>query len=233
MFLHHSKKPQGIPEHSFLLVDISPFFAQEDSQNYLYTINKEEFFADSIAQSLDSDQYAAINAVIIDKHLDGDGWSRAIRIAGHIATTTYKKCQLNNLPIILTDKAELDLRDQTLMSTSISQPFQNGGFYFKTYGQLFTPEMDRVTGKQEVLRNYQELAGVDYKKLKISGQEEDRHQSTNEWGAMRLAHNFGYASQIAFSYPRHLYFLNRLSFRWEVVPNQRIQHFTANSLRFY
>jgi len=206
ILLYHSNKPEGMPDHKFIPIDIQSLYLIVDLSNYLYTTNIEEFLADQIANSLDKPEYRDVKGVIIDKHLRGDGWSRAIRLAGHIAITPYSNCQLNKLPILLTDGSFPDMKDSSMTNTFIDNPFHAGSFHFKTYKELFTQEEDPIAGNIIFSFEREQLAKVDHHKWRINGSEDSRHQSTNEWGAMRLAYNFGLSSQISFNYPKHLYF---------------------------
>jgi len=206
ILLYRSNKPEGMPDHTFIPIDLQSLYLREDLSSYLYITNIEEFLADHIANSLDRPEYKDIKAVIIDKDLKGDGWSRAIRLAGHIATTPYSNCQLNKLPILLTDRSHPDMKDSSLTATFIGNPFHTGGFHFKTHKELFTQEEDPISGNIMFSFEREQLAKVDHHKLQINGSEDNRHQSTNEWGAMRLAYNFGLGNQVTFNYPKHLYF---------------------------
>jgi DNA-binding NarL/FixJ family response regulator len=110
------------------------------------------------------------------------------------------------LPIILTNGSKLDISDVSLYTTPITTPFQKGGFHFLTHGELFVREEDPITGELAFAFERQHADKVDHHRLVITGSHDSRHESTNEWGAMRLAHHFGLKDKATFSYPRHLYF---------------------------
>ena len=119
LFLYHSQKPVNMPEPAFTGVDVQDFYAREDPADYLYRKDVEEYFANAIAESLDQAQHRDVKALIIDKRLGGDAWTRAILLAGHIVTMVYEQCALNRLPMILTDRPALDIADSSLISTPI------------------------------------------------------------------------------------------------------------------
>lgn len=206
LLIYNSTKPKGMPGHPFVELDVQEHYRKADVSDYLYRTNSEEYLADQIAAYVDQEEYRGVKAVIIDKHLGGDGWARAIRLAGHIALTAYVNCPLNKLPIILTDGALLDIKDGSLAETAITYPFETGGFHFKTYTDLFNPQFNPISGKEEFPFQQETLENVAPNKWHVTGPQDSRHQSTNEWGAMRLARHFGLRDQIDFNYPKHLYF---------------------------
>jgi len=212
--------PEGMPNDGFIPIDLKNSYSQEDKSDYLCTTNIEEYWANYIAETLDRAEYSGVKAVIIDKSLQGDGWSRALLLGGHIATTGYANCALNRLPIILTNGPKLDISDVSLYATPITTPFQKGGFHFLTHGELFVREKDPITGEPTFAFERRYADKVDHHRLRITGSHDSRHESTNEWGAMRLAHHFGLKKdKVAFSYPGHLYFKSlALSLVEEIVP---------------
>lgn len=209
ILIHNSKGSFSIElPAAFIQVNISGIYSIKEEDDYLFKTNQEEFFLNASSRLLDDISYKEVKAVIIDKNLGGSGWSRAIGLAGHIACTDYSKCQLNKLPIILTDWNDLDIEDPSLKNTVINNIFQTEGFYFRKYESLFSIKSDKMSG----LINYvidievKKLKPIDIEKINISSPYDNRHQTTNEWGAMRLASNFGIFESIKFTYPKHLYF---------------------------
>jgi CheY-like chemotaxis protein len=209
ILIHNSKGSFSIDlSESFKQINIKSIYSNELENDYLYKSNREEFFLNEVSESLDTSSYINVKAIIIDKNLGGSGWSRAIGLASHIACTVYSKCALNKVPIILTDWTDLDLEDQSLKDNVINNIFQTEGFYFRKYEAIFSLKLDKISGRM----NY--AIDVEVKKLKpvvieninISSPYDNRHQTTNEWGAMRLASNFGIFELIKFTYPKHLYF---------------------------
>lgn len=208
ILLHNSKASFSIelPE-AFKQLNIASFYSIKE-EDYLYKSNREEFFLNAVSESLDNSSYGNIKAIIIDKNLGGSGWSRAIGLAGHIACTDYSKCTLNKLPIILIDWNDIDLEDASLKNTGINNIFQTEGFYFRKYEAVFSVKSDNVTGQGmfAIDAELKKLKPVEIDKVNIRNPYDNRHQTTNEWGAMRLASNFGIFEMIKFSYPKHLYF---------------------------
>jgi CheY-like chemotaxis protein len=235
ILIHNSNGSFSIdlPE-SFNQINIVSIYSSEEENDYLYKNNKEEYFFNKVSESLDNSSYSNVKAIIIDKNLGGSGWSRAIGLASHIACTDYSKCALNKIPIILSDWTDLDLEDQSLKDNVINNIFQTEGFYFRKYEAIFSVKLDKLSG----LMNY--AIDVEVKKLKpvlidkinISSPYDNRHQTTNEWGAMRLASNFGIFELIKFTYPKHLYFkyLSRFINQGHLDPNKSLQNLFSKIL---
>ena len=205
--------PIELPE-AFIQVNIAPIYSVTDESDYLYQSNKEEYFSNAASQSLDDISYNEAKAIIIDKSLGGSGWSRAIRLAGHMACTDYSKCQLNKLPIFFTDWNDLEIEDVSLKDTVLNNMFQTQGFYFRKYEDLFSVKLDNISGSMNysIDLEIKKLKPIDIEKINVSSPYDNRHQTTNEWGAMRLASNFGIFEKINFTYPKHLYFKYLLRF---------------------
>lgn len=207
LFIFYGTVPPEAVDADCMYVDVEHLYQKKDENEHLYQIDPEEFSANGIADSLDDAKYKAVKGVVINKALGGrGGWGRALRLAGHIVTKAYVHCDLNSLPIVLTDINSLDLRDDSLYGTVIRSPFAAGGFYFKTHDELFKGRPNPLTDETGLVSSLRGLDAVNSRKLNIGGPEDSRHQATNEWGAMRLAANFGVGDEIAFKYPRHLYF---------------------------
>jgi len=227
ILIHNSKGSFSIdlPE-SFKQINIVSIYAIEEENDYLFKNNREEYFLNKVSESLDNSLHSNVKAIIIDKSLGGSGWSRAIGLASHIACTEYSKCVLNKIPIILTDWADLDLEDQSLKDNLINNIFQTEGFYFRKYEAIFSVKLDKISG----LKNYvidvevKKLKPVVIEKINISSPYDNRHQTTNEWGAMRLASNFGIFELIKFTNPKHLYFkyLSRFINKDHPSPNKSL-----------
>lgn len=227
ILIHYSKGSFSInlPE-SFKQINIESIYSTEEENDYLYKSNREEFFLNKVSESLGISSYSNVKAIIIDKNLGGSGWSRAIGLASHIACTEYSKCTLNKIPIILTDWTDLDLEDQSLKNNVINNIFQTEGFYFRKYESIFSVRLDKISG----LMNYaidvevKKLKSVEIDKINISSPYDNRHQTTNEWGAMRLASNFGIFELIKFTYPKHLYFkyLSRFIKKNHIPPDKSL-----------
>ncbi len=209
ILIHNSNGPFSIDlTDTFSQIDISAIYSLKNEDDYLFKSNQEEFFLNAVSESLDTSAYIEAKAIIIDKRLGGSGWYRAIRLASHITCTNYLRCTINRLPIILTDWVDLDLEDPSLKNAVFNNFFQTEGFYFRKYEAVFSVKTDKITG----LLNYaidgeiKKLKPVEIESVTISSSYDDRHQTTNEWGAMRLASNFGIFELIKFTYPKHLYF---------------------------
>lgn len=219
ILIHNSKNHFSVelPE-AFIQVNIRDFYSLIDENEYLYNSNREEFFLNLISESLDKSSYSNVKAVIIDKNLGISDWTRAIGLAGHITCSDYSKCKINTLPIILTDWTSINLEDPSLKDTIINNIFQTEGFYFRKYEDLFSTKADRLTGELKYLIDVEinRLKPIDFKSIGIKSIYDSSHQATNEWGAMRLASNFGLFDKIKFEYPKHLYFKYLLKF---IKPN--------------
>lgn len=214
-----------LPE-DFKQINIAGFYTVKKENDYLYVSNREEFFLNVISESLDNALYNDVKAVIIDKNLGGSGWSRAISLAGHIACTNYLKCSLNKLPIILTDWADMGLEDPSFKDAVINNFFQTEGFYFRKYEAVFSMKKDNISGtvNYAIDKEVKTLDTCDIAKINIGNPYDKRHQTTNEWGAMRLASNFGFFNAISFTYPKHLYFkyLVRIIKNNDAAPNMSL-----------
>ncbi len=200
--------PLSLPESRFVKVDIAPIYKASVSENHLYRTNKEEYFLNQVTESLDLEVYSNVKVVIITKELGGNGWGRATNLAGHFACTQFIKCHLNTVPIILTDLGELNIEDPTLKDISVENFLQTEGIYFRKYEDIFSTKIDPITEVQShsIDNLVRKLKPVNIDRLSIRNSRDSDHQSTNEWGAMRLASNFGLANTLKFKYPRHLYF---------------------------
>jgi CheY-like chemotaxis protein len=209
LLLHNSSGPFAIGLASnFIPLNIKAFYLKIDEGNYLYKSNSEEYFANLVSEVLDKEAYKDVKAVLIDKNLGGSGWSRAMKLAGHFACSNYFKCCINKVPIILTDWSDLDIEDISLRDTVINNFFQTEGFYFKKYEDIFSLKTDKISASKLSAIDFEikKLKCVTIDNLNVTNPYDNRHQSTNEWGAMRLASNFGVFNSISFSYPKHLYF---------------------------
>lgn len=210
LLLHNSDKDFKIdlPTEKFFKVNINEFYQVVDEKDYLFTTNREEFFVNLVTESVDDIKYKDVLAIIIDKNLGVSGWSRAMALAGHLVTTKYLNCRLNQVPIILTDWSDLSINDISLTSTIINNFFQTEGFYFKKYEEIFSIGFEKSSQQQQYLIDsvIKKLKPASFDRINISTPYDNRHQSTNEWGAMRLSYNFGIYDQVNFKYPKHLYF---------------------------
>ena len=229
ILIHNSKGSFSIdlPE-SFKQINIASIYSSEEENDYLYKNNREEYFLNNVSESLDNSSYSNVKVIIIDKNLGGSGWSRAIGLASHIACTEYTKCTLNKIPIILTDWTDLDLEDQSLKDNLINNIFQTEGFYFRKYEAIFSVKLDKISGLLHYAIDVEvkKLKPVVIEKINISSPYDNRHQTTNEWGAMRLASNFGIFDLINFTYPKHLYFkyLSRFINKDHPAPNKSLHN---------
>jgi hypothetical protein len=229
ILIHNSKNSFSInlPE-SFNQINIESIYSVKEENDYLYKSNKEEFFLNKVSESLDNSSHSNVKAIIIDKNLGGSGWSRAIGLASHIACTEYSKCALNKVPIILTDWTDLDLEDKSLKDNGINNIFQTEGFYFRKYEAIFSVKLDKISSTMNYAIDVEikKLKHVEIEKINISSPYDNRHQTTNEWGAMRLAANFGIFELIKFAYPKHLYFkyLSRFINKGRQAPNKSLNN---------
>jgi len=74
---------------------------------------------------------------------------------------------------------------------------------------LFSEIFDKVTGAIEysIINELPKMEGLKFHNVQIRKDSDNNHQSTNEWGAIKLASNFGIDSNtLQFKWPRHLYF---------------------------
>ena len=208
LFIHYAQNhfPDFLPE-SFYAVDVQVLYSNNiDKEDYLYKINEEEYFLNRISEFLDKSDYWNIQAIIINKDLDGGSWKRATGLAGHIVCMKYSKCKLNKLPIILTDINELNIEDPTI-GHIINNFFQTQGFYFRQHHKVFKKTIDPITDKEKFAIDIEinDLKLPSFQDLNITPPSSS-HQSTNEWGAMRLASNFGLSESLKIEFPKHLYF---------------------------
>ncbi|MFC6998096.1 response regulator [Rufibacter roseus] len=218
ILIHLSNSSIQYQSDHFLPIDVTDYFSRQDPGNYLYSNNIEEYYSNLISQSLDLIDYQDVKSIVINKNLGGSGWVRAINLAGHIRCSTFTNCNLNNVPIILTDANELYLEDPSIKEASIINFFHTEGFYFRRHDQIFTVIPDKITGVSQPAINNElsKLKVGSFNEVKLKTPNDNRHQSTNEWGAMRLASNFGLLDSIQFNYPEHLYFKYISKFLLEV-----------------
>ena len=156
------------------------------------------------------------NAEIIVVELDWfeSGDYLGARFANHIRLTKWSNEKLRDMPIVLIRDKYVDivlrdmLRDDLLI-------FVGQGALFSTYSDLIAtfyekwPVMEELTALQKLVHRHNQK--YHFKKyldaLKFSEQHEDSHSITNQWGALRLAHNIGYISDdIEYKWPPKLYF---------------------------
>lgn len=203
--------PIKLPSDTFLYFDVANIYSLKNTGNYFFDSNPEEYWLDEISKEINNQFANDIEAIIIDKNLGGDGWRRAIYLAGHIRLSNFNHLALNQKPIILTDWRQLNIEDKTLKNLSIKDFFQTEGFYFRKYEELFSFGKN-ITGEttcliQDTLSNFKSGNPQNIKVI----QTDSFHQATNEWGALRLACNFGISlADLTFSYPKHLYFKSLL-----------------------
>jgi len=235
LLLHNSKKTFSIElSETFIQINTKDLYFIKDENDYLYRSNVDEYYLNSISVALDNSLYQDIQAVIIDKNIGNLGWTMAIRLAGHIVCSDYSKCAINRVPIILTDWANIDLEDNSLKDPAINNIFQTTGFYFRKYEDLFSLKADNLTGelRYRIDLEINRLNPVDFNQISIRSVYDNSHQATNEWGAMRLAANFGIFELIKFTYPKHLYFkyLSRFINQGHLDPNKSLQNLFSKIL---
>lgn len=196
-------------ENFFLRFDVKAVFEEDHEYDYLFKTNKEEFWLNLITEKLDILKLNGISTIIIDKSLGGSGWERAANLAGHIACTIFQFSELENKTIILTDSSELNIEDSSLKRLSIDNLFQTPGIYFRKYEQLFSSRLNPLTTEVAYAINEEakRLKPITFNELSIRNAHDSSHQSTNEWGAIKMASNFGIdSSSLKFKWPKHLYF---------------------------
>ncbi|CAN5548876.1 hypothetical protein BH11BAC2_BH11BAC2_06240 [soil metagenome] len=211
LIIYNSENPYFpiSPNEVFYSLDVSPIFKTEMKDDYLFKTNKEEFYLNQITHHLEGLKLNDIKAIIIDKELGGFGWKRATGLAGHIACSIFKKSDLERKPIVLTDWKDFSVEDDSLRNIQISNFFQTRGLYFRTYEKLFSSITDLVTGKPDyaIESEVNKFKSLSFQDLTIQQPNDNTHQSTNEWGAIRLAMNQGIDYQeMSFKWPEHLYF---------------------------
>jgi CheY-like chemotaxis protein len=190
-----------LPSDKFKTINVKRFYSLVDKSDYLFNENLDEFYAHKISEHISLAENIDAKAIIIDKDLGELG--RSVLLAGHIACNNFFKC-----PIILTDFSEINIEDSCLKSNILNNIFQTDGFYFRNYERLFSISDDLFSGEKKfgIELEIDKLKPISIKDISISPKRDSTHQSTNEWGAMRLASNFGLMNNVKFNYPKHLYF---------------------------
>lgn len=210
LFIYSSSEEFYIPleKNYFFLCNLFDAYNADGYISSLRKINEDEYYYDSVTKILDGKNYNDVDAIVIDKNLSGQGWSTSINIVGHIVCSNFKNANLGSLPIILTDQKPFDTDDKTIKNTTIINFFQTPGIYFRTHQQVFSEKLDIRTGNQiyQLQAEIPSLRSSSYKCLDMQHPVDNRHQSANEWGAMKLAANFGVLNEIKFTAPDHLYF---------------------------
>ncbi len=187
------------------LIDTEKYFKQQMPQN---SKDHEEDFSNAIVASLDKDNHKGAKLIVIDKELGTENWNRAIRLAGHIATHQFKHVSLGECPIVLTSPETPELSE--FKDTPVLNIFSVEGIYFKTIEELFKQEKNDSTGLLELKANdfLRKVAKKpEWQTLNIPYNHDNRHQITNEWGAIKLALNAGFSTEdIDYDFPPTLYF---------------------------
>ena len=179
LLIHHAETefPVRLPTDLFIIHNIQSHSA--NPTDYLYRTNQEEFLLNQVTESLDQSAHQNIKAVIICRDLGGNGWVRAVNLAGHFACTQFDNCKLNKVPIILADWDNLDINDLTLKHTTLDNFLQTEGIYFKKYEELFAIRPDPLTNdkKYAIESLIGKLKPVSVKQLNIRIPSDSNHQS--------------------------------------------------------
>lgn len=177
----------------------------ENLNNNTWEKDHEEGWANEVARQIrEGDQ--KYRGIIIDKHHSTGNWQRAVRLAGHIALTLEEE---SLCPIFLTDFDTIDIESADLKDLPILDFFQCPGVYYKPYSELFRRSRNKQTGEEEYAIEglFRKSQKVNWKEFHIPFKHDNRHQISNEWGAISLALNAGYEkSEISYDYPETLYF---------------------------
>ncbi|WP_442588890.1 response regulator [Pedobacter sp. AW31-3R] len=202
----------GFDEEKVIVFNVEETLNKTDETDHLFSSNSEEYFQHQISRAIDKKEHDGIAALIIDKDLGADGWSRAMGLAGHIIYSDFSNCNISNVPIILTDWDDITITNNSLRANAIDNLMQDKGVYFRTYQDIFPLNISEGTMRLDnIIHKFQKPKPSDFE---IRIQTDQRHQATNEWGAIRLAHNLGIYDKIVFKYPQHLYFkylLNKIA----------------------
>ena len=171
--------------------------------------DEEEYFAVKFASSLDRAEFDTIKTVVIDKNLGAEGWNRAILLLGHITLHDYLNNTLNKIPVILTSIADIQINE--LSDLPIKNVFGIEGITFLKHEDVFNIERNVSTGKSEYAINRflrrNSIKSIDGYSFDIPYKFDDRHQISNEWGAVNLARNAGFNdAETGYNYPPTLYF---------------------------
>ena len=210
IIITNSRDEQGFSftqNEDFEICDSANIFSLNEITN-LSIKDKEEYYGNEIAKSLDKVKYKSVDVIVIDKYLGTGNWNRAMLVAGHIATHHYRNCELDKKPIILSSKDQISVKE--LNNIPITNFFSIEGIFVKTYSELFNKEINRITeqieyGIHQLLRK--NIRSIKWEDFNIPYKLDNRHQISNEWGAHRLALNAGYLTDdIEYEFPPTLYF---------------------------
>lgn len=194
-----------IPESTnFVILQTGEVYEKQLKDN-TWKIDKEEGWANEIAQEI-KERAQEYTGIIIDKYHGTQNWQRAVRLAGHIALTIEEE---SICPIFLTDFDTIDIESTELKGLPILDFFQCTGVYFKSYSELFRRSKNKQTGEEEyaVESLLRKCKKVSWEEFYVPFKHDNRHQISNEWGAISLALNAGYEkSEISYDYPETLYF---------------------------
>lgn len=206
LYIKNSLDDTGLKfdEEKIIIFYVEDILTKTDDTDHLFKSNREEYIQHQISLAIDKKEHEGIAAIVIDKDLGTGGWSRAMGLAGHIICSNFSNCDIGDAPIILTDWDDMKITDNSLRTSVISNLMQDKGVYFKVYQEIFPQKTSIGTLRLDsIIHKFKKTEPSDFE-IKI--QTDQRHQATNEWGAMRLAHNLGIYNKIAFTYPKHLYF---------------------------
>jgi CheY-like chemotaxis protein len=189
-------------------------YSKEEYTNYftalseIHTIETRNFskasgdenWANAITNSINFDNY---NEFIIDLHQgSGNTIGLSVLLAGHIILSHPQK---NELKIIVTDSIAPDFNNFALAGLPIKNFFQISGINFKLRNDLFG--FDEL-GELKAVKYFRSSNNrLEWKKFDIPFQYDERHQISNEWGALKLALNAGFQiDEINYLPPNTLYF---------------------------
>ena len=159
-------------------------------------------------------EFTSADIIIIELDWFERGDYLGARFANHIRLTKWNEEKLRDLPIVLIRDQPIDIVDRDTLKDDLLI-FAGQGALFSTYNDLVTdlfrkwPVVEESVILDDLIRQHKQ--NYIFKKyidaLKFSEQYEDSHSITNQWGALRLAHNIGYSSDdIKYNWPPKLYF---------------------------
>jgi DNA-binding NarL/FixJ family response regulator len=178
-----------------------------EGKGQLWKMSNDEYWADQIVKNIDREELANLDTIIIDIKQGTQGYNMEILIAGHLALHRFKTIPENSFSIILT--GESHLRPEQLRNSAVIDFFALSGTFYSTYSELFSKKHNPILEREEFGFEQigRQLESINWKEFYVPYNRDNRHQISNEWGALRLAANAGFEQdEINYDYPSTLFF---------------------------
>jgi CheY-like chemotaxis protein len=192
------------------VITIENFYRNTDDKGVFH---EQDSVYDNICKIIDSEIYKNCEGILIDLNLyDNVIGKDAVSIIHHLRLHKFKiNSSFNNIPIIIINDEPIVVSDSKYSGFTDYGLLKSNGAAFQCYDTVF--KIDSFTNKPNVyslisrfnkkfdFNNY--LNEILIPQPKTS----NNHQTSNEWGAVKLAINAGYnIADINYKFPPTLYF---------------------------